>query len=108
MSKVRAKWVSYPNKNISSLFLDVELWNSRKVDVYNIPLTDEQSQLVEGLSGVHGLMDVNFDKYELRVEKGEVFTWDEIAPRVEFVVASWLGTDLDMRQHITKGNEGTR
>jgi hypothetical protein len=47
--------------------------------------------LTEALFAIAGITSLGFDKYEIAVEKGECFTWDEITPEVIKVITFILG-----------------
>lgn len=93
---VKGRWESFPNEDIRSLHLTIELWDSLHASVYEVPLSDDQKQLIFDLEAVRGIASILFGKFSIRIEKGTAFDWHEITPRIESVVSAWSGQRLQM------------
>ena len=85
----RTKWQNYPNDDIRSLHVDEELWDSIEAEYREVELTAKQQALADALNEILGVVAVGFTKYEIRITKGVVFGWDEIAPRIEAIFRQW-------------------
>ena len=93
---VKGIWESFPNENICSLHLTIELWDSLHVEVHNVPLSDDEKQLIFDIEAVRGIAKISFEKFSIRITKGTAFDWQEITPRIESVVSAWSGQRLQM------------
>ena len=93
---VKGRWETFPNEDIRKLHLTIELWDSTHAEVYKVPLSEENMQLVFDLEAVRGIANVSFEKFSIRIEKGTAFDWQEISCRIESAVASWSGQRLTM------------
>lgn len=94
--EAKGRWESLPNENINYLHLTIEFWDSIHVEVYNVPLSDCQKQLISDLEVVRGVVNISFQTYTIRVQKGTAFDWKEIRPHIESIVSSWSGQPIKM------------
>ena len=90
----KGRWESFPNEDINYLHLTIEFWYSIHVEVYNVPLSNDQKQLISDLEGIRGVVKISFKTYTIQVQKGTAFDWQEIRPRIESIVSSWSGKRL--------------
>lgn len=56
-------------------------------------LDPHDQELVDGIMGVNGVTGVSAHEYQCRVSKGAVFSWEEMKPRIESVIAQWAGLE---------------
>ena len=94
--KIRALWKMLPHPDVAEMSATFRLWDSIRAGVYNIEITAEQKQLLDALESVNGFVAVSTSLYDIRVEKGSAFTWDEIRPRVESVFSEWANAELEV------------
>jgi hypothetical protein len=75
-------------------------------------LTGQQKELLDGLSAIIGLRNVEVRPYMIAFRRAMVFEWSELRPLIESVVAAYAGTsevqmqaDLVCWQHHTSDDE---
>ena len=56
--------------------------------------TEEAKRFEEALEAVPGVTDVSSWGYQIRVEKGRIFAWDEVTPAVIEVVGRFFGEPM--------------
>lgn len=56
-----------------------------------ITLPEEQKEILDGLMAIHGIVSCGFESYTITIEKGTVFEWKEILPKVENAIKVWIG-----------------
>jgi hypothetical protein len=56
-----------------------------------------QHPLIKAIRRARGVLKVNSSRYQLRVEKAELFTWDEILPKIRTALKKYFadGKELD-------------
>lgn len=103
MATIRAYWQEFPNECISYLYVDDKLFKWSEFRDRD-ETTSRQLELIESLEQVRGLKDFSIGDYELRATRGEVFSWEELRPKIESILLAWLGCDSittpSGKQHI--------
>ena len=68
-------------------------------------LTEDAKNIYSQIMGIHGVERVLFTGYKVVVNKGVVFTWDEVGPRVEQVLQSVANADNVIRGETLQRTE---
>jgi len=89
---MRVGWEFHPNQSRATMHVDRKLF--RFFMYGKEELTAEQRELVESLEETLGVAEVSINGYQVSVQRGAVFEWDEVMPRVEQVVAEWTGDEV--------------
>ncbi|WP_417459175.1 hypothetical protein [Kordiimonas sp.] len=90
----RIRWEHYQNGDIATLHSEERFWDSVHAFIHATELTSNQQRLTDDLLAIHGVVEATFKMHEIRITKGRVFTWEEIAPRVESVLSEWCGHEI--------------
>lgn len=109
--KIRIAWDMADDPTVAVLHCDRELfsWSSQPVVLTALfgrgasELTQDQKRLVDDLLSVHGVANVIVARYQIAVQRGGVFGWDEVQPRVEQVLADWAGAEgISRKEEVSK------
>ena len=60
-------------------------WNS---------LTDNGKSLLRGLFSIPGITDIRLNSYEMTIDKGILFSWDDIETEIQKVFMNVYGPDI--------------
>lgn len=98
---VRFGWETHPNPSRATLHCDYELPTAGTF-ICSADSADAQ-ELEEAILAIHGVCEMSSRNYALRVKRGGVFSWEEIMPRVEDVVAKFIGASGVKRVEAASG-----
>lgn len=88
-------------EKISSNFM-ISIDSMETFEMFKDEIRKDEREFLKHLSGallaIHGVTEITFDKYEISVEKGEVFDWENIEPDVIHVIKSIVAKGAEIQE----------
>lgn len=101
----------HSNQDVVSLHTDVEFagpkYHSPKRHGRPDLLGKKYSELMDSIESLEGIELVQFNFYEISVEKIRVFDWEELIPRIQSVIREYFSDDnivIDLKKFAKKPN----